>query len=274
MGRAQRQWRVLLEGGVLTVLVAAALSGLTRPITEPAVAARQAAYASAAPTASYGSPAPGAILAPFAARGAVASRGDVAYTLVGGALTLADVPTPALAAYQRAAAVINLADPRCHLDWALVAAIAKVVSDHGRAGGSVLGEDGVYRPAVLGPRLTGRQGGQRVVDSDAGRFDGDPKLDRTVGPMQLLPETWALVSVDGDADGRRNPQDADDAALAVGVYLCAGPGDFRNAAHARDEVQGYHSGADFTKSVLGVRGPISTRRHCPRPSPYWPARSE
>ena len=170
-----------------------------------------------------------------------------------GALTLEDIPTPALAAYQRATAVINLADSRCHLDWELVAALGKVLTDHGRQHGSQLDDEGVARPAVLGQRLTGRHGTPRVRDTDAGLYDRDAELDRAVGPMLLLPAVWSVVNVDADADGRRNPQDIDDAALSAAVFLCAGPGDFRNVSHLRSVIRRYHPGTGYAKSVLAIR---------------------
>ena len=40
--------------------------------------------------------------------------------------------------------------------------------------------------------------------------------------MQFIPSTWPVVKVDADGDGKRNPQDIDDAALATAVYLCSG----------------------------------------------------
>ena len=243
-------WSRLSATGVLAVLAASAVIGL-RPAPDVALASR--ATAPVAEPLEVAAPVPGAILAPYAARQAVASRGDVAYALVGGALTLADIPSPALAAYQRAATVINTADDKCHLDWALVAALGKVLSDHGRADGSELDDQGVARPAVVGRRLTGRHGTQRVDDSDAGVLDRDPRFDRAVGPLQLLPAVWSVVGVDGDSNGRRNPQDVDDAALSAAVFLCAGPGDLRNASQRRSEIKRFHPGADYAKSVLGVR---------------------
>jgi hypothetical protein len=255
-------WPRVSAAGVLAVLALAMVVGL-RPAPGEAVALRSA-QSSAPAAAAIESPQPGALLAPIAARGTIASSGEVAYALVGGALTLADIPTAALAAYQRAAAVINLADTRCHLDWELVAALGKVLTDHGREGGSELDDEGVSRPAVLGQRLSGRHGTTRVSDTDAGLFDRDTRFDRAVGPLLLLPAVWSVVNVDADADGRRNPQDVDDAALSAAVLLCAGPGDFRNASHVRSEIRRYHSGAGYTKSVLGVRAayrdaqPVST----------------
>ena len=48
----------------------------------------------------------------------------------------ANLPSPALAAYQRAAIVINASDPGCRVSWELIAAIGKVESSHGTYGGS------------------------------------------------------------------------------------------------------------------------------------------
>src|SRR5688500_13714622 len=45
------------------------------------------------------------------------------------------IPAVALAAYQRSATVLNDADAPCRIDWALVAAIGMVESNHGRFGG-------------------------------------------------------------------------------------------------------------------------------------------
>ena len=252
MRSAGHWWPRVSVAGVLAVLAVAMIVGL-RPAPGVAVALRTSVQGAAPVATASEAPVSGALLAPYAARQMIASRGDVAYGLVGGALTVADIPTPALAAYQRATTVINSADDRCHLDWELVAALGKVLTDHGRAHGSELDAEGVARPAVVGQRLTGRHGTPRVADTDAGLLDNDSKLDRAVGPMLLLPAVWSVVSVDADSDGRRNPQDVEDAALGAAVFLCAGPGDFRNASHVRSEVRRYHSGAGYIRSVFGVR---------------------
>ena len=47
--------------------------------------------------------------------------------------------------------------------------------------------------------------------------------------MQFIPSTWSVVGVDGDGDGKRDPQDIDDAALATAVYLCSGDEDLSSA---------------------------------------------
>ena len=106
------------------------------------------------------------------------------------------IPAAALAAYQRAEQVINSADASCNLTWQLVAAIGRVESDHGRYGGSVLGDDGKSRPGIYGIPLDGTDGTAEISDSDAGQYDNDQIYDRAVGPLQFIPHTWDVVGVD------------------------------------------------------------------------------
>ena len=142
----------------------------------------------------------------------------------------ADLPSPALAAYQRAAIVINASDPGCRVSWELIAAIGKVESNHGTYGGSRLDRNGVALPGILGIALDGTHRTRKIRDTDAGMYDGDTRWDRAVGPMQFIPSTWSVVGVDADGDGIRNPQDIDDAALATAVYLCSGDDDLSTEA--------------------------------------------
>lgn len=165
--------------------------------------------------------------------------------------SLASVPTPALAAYQRAEAVLAQADQRCRLDWTLVAAVGHVVTGHGGKAGSELDEDGLMKPRYAGDPLKDEEG-RRIPDSDAGRVDGDKRFDRPVGPMQLSPATWAVVGVDGDGDGRRDPHDIDDAALAVAVLMCSGDGSLQQRAGRVDGVSRVNDNATFIATVLAV----------------------
>ena len=163
-----------------------------------------------------------------------------------------DIPDVALSAYQRAAVVINDADPDCRLDWSLVAAIGYVESDHGRHAGSRLDDEGVARPEIRGIRLDGTRHTQRIKDTDAGVLDGDKRFDRAVGPMQILPSTWSLIGVDADGDDVRDPQDVDDAALAAAVYLCAGSQDLSTEAGRRAAVHRYNPDDDYVALVLEI----------------------
>jgi membrane-bound lytic murein transglycosylase B len=162
------------------------------------------------------------------------------------------IPAVALAAYQRAATVINAADHGCRMPWQLVAAIGRVESDHGRADGNVLTDRGIDKPGIFGPALDGRHGRVRIKDTDAGQYDGDARFDRAVGPMQFIPSTWAIVGVDADDDGQRNPQDIYDAALASAVYLCSGPGDLSTVAGQRPAVFRYNHSHRYVDLVLAI----------------------
>lgn len=102
---------------------------------------------------------------------------------------LADIPLAMLVLYQAAA-------QRCPgLPWAVVAAIGKVETDHGRG-------------ALVSP---------------AG----------AEGPMQFMPATWAKYGVDADADGDPSIWEAADAVPAAADLLCAnGGGDPASLASA------------------------------------------
>ena len=162
------------------------------------------------------------------------------------------IPSAALAAYQRAAQVIGTADPSCRIEWPLVAAIGRVESDHGRYGGNVLNAEGVSRPGIYGIPLDGSNNTQRISDTDAGQYDNDKTFDRAVGPMQFIPSTWSVVGVDGDGDGKRNPQDIDDAALATAVYLCSGDENLSTRAGQEAAVFRYNRSDEYVELVLSI----------------------
>ena len=162
------------------------------------------------------------------------------------------IPAAAMAAYKRAEAVMAKADPDCHLSWALVAAIGRVESDHGRFGGNVLSSDGVATPGIYGLRLDGSHDTALIVDTDGGSYDDDTTYDRAVGPMQFIPGTWDVVGVDADGDGDKNPQDIDDAALATAVYLCAGTQDLGTREGQWAAVFSYNHSEQYVALVLMI----------------------
>lgn len=162
------------------------------------------------------------------------------------------IPAVALAAYQRAATVIDAADQSCHMPWQLVAAIGRVESDHGRTNGNVLTDSGVAKPGIYGPVLDGRHGTSLIRDTDAGHLDHNTSYDRAVGPMQFIPSTWAIVGVDADNDGQRNPQDIYDASLGSAVYLCSGPDDLSTGAGQRASVFRYNHSKRYVDLVLAI----------------------
>ncbi|MCW2835665.1 MAG: secreted protein [Nocardioides sp.] len=181
---------------------------------------------------------------------APAAQGDTG-SIIATAST-SGIPSAALAAYQRAEAVINSADKSCELPWQLIAAIGRVESDHGRFGGNTLSDEGVAQPGIYGVALNGKNNTQNIADTDAGLYDNDTEYDRAVGPMQFIPSTWSVVGVDGDNDGKRNPQDIDDAALASAVYLCSGDDDLSTAQGQRASVYRYNHSNDYVDLVLSI----------------------
>ncbi len=162
------------------------------------------------------------------------------------------IPTAAMAAYQRAETVMDKADPSCHITWALVAAIGRVESDHGRYGGNVLSAEGVATPGIFGLPLNGSHDTALISDTDGGGYDHDPVYDRAVGPMQFIPSTWDIVGVDADGDGQKNPQDIDDAALATAVYLCAGSQDLGTTEGQKSAVFSYNHSEQYVALVLSI----------------------
>src|SRR4051794_20677445 len=162
------------------------------------------------------------------------------------------IPAAALAAYQHAAQIIDAADKGCNIDWPLIAAIGRVESNHGRYGGNTLDANGVSRPGIYGIPLDGSNGTQKIPDTDAGQYDRDPQYDRAVGPLQFIPATWSVVGVDGDGDGKRNPQDIDDAALATAVYLCSGKEDLSTTQGQRSAVYRYNHSQAYVNLVLSI----------------------
>jgi hypothetical protein len=116
----------------------------------------------------------------------------------------------------------------------------------------VLTDQGIARPGIFGPALDGRHGTVKIADTDAGQYDRDTRFDRAVGPMQFIPSTWAIVGVDADNDGQRNPQDIYDAALGSAVYLCSGPDDLSTTSGQRSAVYRYNHSQQYVDLVLAI----------------------
>ena len=168
------------------------------------------------------------------------------------ALDVSGIPVVALAAYQRAAAALAVSDAGCHLPWQLLAAIGRVESDNGQFGGTVLLADGYGTRPIYGIPLDGREGVALVRDTDGGKLDGDPNFDRAVGPMQFIPSTWALYGADGNGDGKKDPNNIFDAALAAADYLCAGGGNLANPAQEAAAVLRYNDADEYVHVVLAL----------------------
>ncbi|MEU4843510.1 lytic transglycosylase [Streptomyces gilvosporeus] len=166
----------------------------------------------------------------------------------------AGIPTTVLAAYKNAAARMEADAPGCRLPWQLLAGIGKVES--GQARGGAVDAAGTTLTRILGPRLNGH-GFARIGDTDGGLLDGDTTLDRAVGPMQFIPSTWsnggpggAGWGADGNGDGKKDPHNIFDAALAAGRYLCAGGRDLSVAHDLHRAVLGYNDSSAYLRTVL------------------------
>lgn len=142
---------------------------------------------------------------------------------------------------------VSVAPASCHLDVSMLAAIGQVQSrnlTHLR-----LDDEHRSRTPLLGPVLNGQGGRARVSDTDRGQWDRHRAWDRGVGPFQFLPSSWRIAGVDMDADGKRDPQDIEDAAGAAMVFLCAGGSDLSTAKGLGSAVRDYNRSASFVRLV-------------------------
>ncbi|MEV4491414.1 lytic murein transglycosylase [Micromonospora coxensis] len=157
----------------------------------------------------------------------------------------AGISPVAMQAYGYAELVLAETNRSCQLSWTTLAAIGYVESRHGQANGARLGSTGRAEPEIIGDPLDGNGGRMLIRDTDRGLFDRDTTYDRAIGPMQFIPTTWQEIGADADSDGRKDPHDLDDAALAAGKYLCKGgrnmtvPGDWWGAILSYNDVRRY-----------------------------------
>ncbi|MFJ6072598.1 lytic murein transglycosylase [Streptomyces sp. NPDC093065] len=156
------------------------------------------------------------------------------------------IPATVLRAYRAAETAVGRTDPGCRLPWELLAAIGKVES--GQARGGAVDRNGTTLSRITGPPLNGR-GFALIRDTDGGAHDGDTVYDRAVGPMQFLPSTWARWGADGNADGRADPNNVFDAALAAGHYLCAGDRDLGRGADLDRAILSYNNSRTYLETV-------------------------
>ena len=162
------------------------------------------------------------------------------------------IPTVALNAYRVAAARMGSADPGCGIDWALLAGIGRVESDHGRYGGAVLHSDGTSTPRIIGPALNGHGTARIAAPADGKALDGDAVYTHALGPMQFIPQTWAGYGADADGDGRADIFDINDAALGAARYLCAAGGDLRTHSGRVRAVLAYNHVMWYVTEVLAL----------------------
>ncbi|MGW7055228.1 lytic transglycosylase domain-containing protein [Streptomyces sp. NPDC054887] len=159
----------------------------------------------------------------------------------------AGIPATVLAAYRRAEDAVRASQPGCRLPWQLLAAIGKVES--GQARGGRVNANGTTLTPILGPQLNG-VGFANISDTDDGAYDGDATHDRAVGPMQFIPSTWATWGRDGNDDGRKDPNNIYDAALAAGNYLCAHDRDLSVQSDLDQAILGYNRSREYLRTVM------------------------
>ncbi|AIS01845.1 lytic transglycosylase domain-containing protein [Streptomyces glaucescens] len=176
----------------------------------------------------------------------ISQAGTASPPVVRGLRSQSGIPATVLRAYRLAEASVGRTDPGCRLPWQLLAAIGKVESGH--AGGGAVAADGTTVRRITGPALDGR-GFALILDTEGGAHDGDRTYDRAVGPMQFLPSTWARWGADGNSDGRADPNNVFDAALAAGHYLCAGGRDLGRGAGLDAAILSYNHSRPYLELV-------------------------
>ncbi|OIJ91548.1 lytic transglycosylase [Streptomyces sp. MUSC 14] len=159
----------------------------------------------------------------------------------------AGIPATVLDAYKKAEAELRSSKPECNLPWQLLAAIGEVES--GQADGGRVSADGTTLTPILGPVLDGN-GFALIKDTDHGAYDGSALYDRAVGPMQFIPSTWAWAGRDGNGDGKKDPNNVYDAALAAGHYLCRNGWDLSRQADLSSAILSYNNSQDYLNTVL------------------------
>jgi membrane-bound lytic murein transglycosylase B len=159
------------------------------------------------------------------------------------------IPQLALLAYAGAVIRSEEAFPGCSLGWNTIAAIGFIESDHGRYGGAQVGDDFRAVPEIFGVVLDGGDT-LNIPDSDGGAVDGISDYDRAVGPMQLIPQTWASFPSDGNGDGIPDPHNIADAAIAAANYLCrAVAGDMSNPDGWRTGIAAYNTATSYAGKI-------------------------
>jgi membrane-bound lytic murein transglycosylase B len=159
----------------------------------------------------------------------------------------AGIPATVLDAYKKAEAALRESKPGCNLPWQLLAAIGKVES--GQARGGRVTADGTTTSPIRGPQLDGN-GFALIQDTDNGAYDGNSSYDQAVGPMQFIPSTWEWAGRDGNDDGREDPNNIYDAALAAGHYLCRFGWDLSEQRDLKKAILSYNNSTEYLNTVL------------------------
>jgi membrane-bound lytic murein transglycosylase B len=160
-----------------------------------------------------------------------------------------NMPVNALEAYAYAARVAEVENPKCHLAWTTLAGIGMVESHNGTYRGATIAPNGDITPPIRGVLLDGSNGNLEIIDTDNGMLDGDGGIDRAMGPMQFIPETWRLYGVDANNDGVISPDNFDDAALSAAGYLCWRGGDLSTPEGWMKALRAYNLSDQYARTV-------------------------
>ncbi len=157
-----------------------------------------------------------------------------------------EIPALALDAYAK------LGTPCQGVDWALLAGIGKVESDHGRIFGGTIEPDGTVSPIVLGPPLDGSGVGGNTTPMPVGEWVGQYGIAgewlQAVGPMQFLPGSFEIHGADGNNDGVQDPHNLYDAAAAAANLLCSQT--LAEGADPNDVILAYNQSTEYQEEVL------------------------
>ncbi len=248
--RSVRRTAAALAGGALVVLPTLT-TGLPVPVVVANAGDARSDQAVAAPLPQQ----PNIVMPPIAVDGSlpqpplpeplVVPGGRAGSAGISGSL---GIPASMLRAYQNAAEILAKEQPNCHLDWALIASIGRIESNHAR-GGYVNAAGDTLEP-ILGPVLNGAGAFAAIADTDGGKYDGNAQWDRAVGPTQFIPSTWRGYASDGNGDGVSNPNNIYDETLATARYLCSGGLDLSTDAGQRLAVRRYNNSQSYVDTVL------------------------
>lgn len=157
------------------------------------------------------------------------------------------IPDTLLRAYQ---AAVTKAPKGCTgMRWQILAGIGQIESN--QTAGSTIDANGNVTPPIYGPAIG-------FADTDAGKYDGTASADRAAGPMQFIPTSWVLFNSppyasDGNGDGKVDPQNVYDAALATANHLCGWPGtDMSDTAKLSAAIYGYNHSHEYVTRVLAA----------------------
>lgn len=253
--------RGLLSAGVLACagLLVVGLGAVAGPLPDRGLDQPAPAAEIAAPAALPDVPVPAAAPVPLPAAGEQPAEAgprpggqEVVFSAWASRMSRATgIPARALQAYANAHAVLAEEQPGCHLTWVTLAGIAAVESGHGTYRGRSLLPDGLPSSPIIGIPLNGVPGVRAIGDTDRGVLDSDNLWDRAVGPFQFIPSTWASWRADANGDGRTDPQNIDDGALAAARYLCAGGKSLNSGDDWLRAVLSYNNSVEYVQQVYG-----------------------